>query len=76
MVDMSEIFRGFALLNGFEFTCQKCPCGGSFTEEVSSVIYTSLPPKKDFKCPKCGAVKMLREEQWPHTRIILGVANG
>ena len=71
MVEPMSQFQLFMSAKGLEITCQQCSCGGFFTEEVSGLVYYSLPPKKDFRCPKCGEVRRLLESQWPNTRFIL-----
>jgi len=43
-------------------------CGGSIDVPHGEEVYTSYPPKKNYKCNQCGKVYMLSMENWPQIK--------
>lgn len=35
-------------------TLKKCPKCGGFMQKNTTVVYTSFPPKYQFRCAQCG----------------------
>lgn len=45
--------------------CEKC--GEVLEDDSHGTIVATYPPKKQFKCPKCGNRHTLSKQYWPQT---------
>lgn len=47
------------------YEVEECECGGLLVNPAN-VVYISNPPQRDYTCNKCGKVKRLSSDKWPH----------
>jgi len=43
----------------------ECECGGYFNIGVSNTLLMTDPPKRNYKCDKCGREATLTESEFP-----------